>query len=72
MARFQGKHAGWVPAHADGVAMVAAVFRAADAATLRDGMRWYADAFGQDGVGFVVNAGGTDSVVHRERVAVAA
>jgi hypothetical protein len=31
-----------------------------------------ADAFGQDGVGFVVNAGGTDSVVHRERVAVAA
>ena len=45
MARFQGKNAGWVPAHADGVAMVAAVFRAADAATLRDGMRWYADAF---------------------------
>lgn len=41
--RFEGK-AAWVPSHADGVAMVAAVWRAASADDMRGGLRWYADA----------------------------
>lgn len=43
MARFKGRGV-WVPAHADGVAMIAAVWRAASADDMRHGLRWYADA----------------------------